>query len=349
VPQRRIGQVFVHLFVREAADAFDGCVRPFRGQRHAFRRELNEHALGVADLVRLQTGEVIGDHFGKHRQHAVGQINAGRAVTGFEVESRLDRHKMRDIRNVHDQLPMAIVQSRERNRIVEITGVDRIDGDDRLVRQVAAVRHRFIERLGLFAGVLQHFFRKRVGEIELADNRQRVDSGLPLRPQHFHHHAFARVPVGRKANHLHHHLIAGADRLRAGIADGNRVFENFAVDGDHAVPPPIVVHADKAMRLPFDHVQHHARGAPADRFGTDSHADDVPVGCVLCVVARDEDILRPVGLRARRRFGTDITRAALRAAERAENFAAIALRAGFAVAFAGARLRWFFSRFGRRA
>ena len=143
--------------------------------------------------------------------------------------SRAD--EMRHVGDVHAQPPAAVVELLQRDRVVEIAGVDRIDRDDRLAGEVRAVADRFVERFGLPRGPRPaRPPAKLVGEVELADDRKRVDARLSARAEHFGDHAFAVVKRRREADHLDDDFVVGLGVFRARIADADRLGEQRAVD-----------------------------------------------------------------------------------------------------------------------
>ena len=88
----------------------------------------------VANVVGLQAGQVVRNDLRQHRDHAVGQVDARGPVVRFAIERRFRLHEVRDVGDVHAEQPVAVVEPLERNRIVEVAGVDRVDRDDRLGR-----------------------------------------------------------------------------------------------------------------------------------------------------------------------------------------------------------------------
>ena len=127
----RFGQVFVDFFVGEAATALDRALEDIGRDADAFFGELHHGREGVANFVRLQAGQIVGDDLRQHRDDAVGQVDAGRAVVRFAIERRLRLHEVRDIGDVDAEQPVAVVDAFERDGVVEVAGVDRVDRDDR--------------------------------------------------------------------------------------------------------------------------------------------------------------------------------------------------------------------------
>ena len=121
---------------------------------------------------------------------------------------------------------MAVLQSGQRNGVVEVAGVGRIDRDDRLAGQVeSALGDRFVEGLGLLASVFQDVLGKLFRQVELANDRERVDARLAGRSQDFGDYAFTFVDGRREADHLEDDLVAGPCVLGARITQADRLGE----------------------------------------------------------------------------------------------------------------------------
>ena len=182
----------------------------------ALGRVLHENRLRVADLVGLEARQAVGNQLRQHRQHAVRQVDARAAVVGLAVQGRPRADEVRNVGNVDAQPPMAVVELLQGNGVVKIAGVDRIDRDDRLAGQIEPAFDRLVEagRLlpGLVQGVLGEFF----GQVELADDRERIDARLALRPQDFGDHSFAAMHGRGEADHFHDHFVVGPGVLAPG-------------------------------------------------------------------------------------------------------------------------------------
>ena len=114
-------------------------------------------------LVRLEAGQAVGDHLRQHGDDAVGQIDAGGALVGLAVQGRRGRHEMGDVGDVHAQAPMAVVGPFQRNGVVEIAGVDRVDRDHRHPGQVLTAVE--VSRASNASACCARFFEDVVGEV----------------------------------------------------------------------------------------------------------------------------------------------------------------------------------------
>ena len=89
---------------------FDRAAMKFRVDRYAFVAELDQRSHTVANTIGLKAGEIVGDDFGKHRNDAIGQVDAGRPSVSFIIEIRFKRHKVRHIGDVDAKFPVSILK-----------------------------------------------------------------------------------------------------------------------------------------------------------------------------------------------------------------------------------------------
>ena len=65
----------------------------------------------------------------------------------FAVEQRPRTNEVRHVGNVNAESPVPIVLARQRDRVIEVPRVDRVDGDDRVAGQVEAGAERRASRV----------------------------------------------------------------------------------------------------------------------------------------------------------------------------------------------------------
>ena len=102
------------------------------------------------------------------------------------------------------------------------------------------------------SGLVERVFGEMVGQVELADDRERIDARLAARAEHFGDHALAVVQRRGEADHLDDHFVVGLGVLRAGIADVDRPGEQRAVDLHVGRAGRLEIRADELVRLPLD-------------------------------------------------------------------------------------------------
>ena len=302
-PAVAVGQKRIHLLVRQPLAALDRRGMELGVRADAFGRVVDEDRLRVPHAVRLQARQAVGNQLRQHRQHAVGQVDARRPIVGLAVQRRPRADEVRNVGNVDAQPPMPVVELYQRNGVVEIAGVDRINRDDRLAGQVEAVADRLVEAVGLLPGLVQGVLGELFGQAELADDGKRIDARLALRPQDLDDHALAVMDGRGKADHLDDHLVVGPGVLRAGIADEDRLGEELAIDLHEGRALRLEVRADELPRLPLDDLHDAPARAkssagflgasPLDVLDFDGH--HVAAGRIERVFGRDEDVVGSSG------------------------------------------------------
>ena len=213
-------QELVDLLVGEPPAALDGRGVCLGGHRKTVVGQLDKDRLGVADLSRLEAGQAVRDDLGQHGHHAVGQIDAGGPVQRLAVQGGFPRDEVRHVGDVYPQPPMPTVAPFQRDGVVEIPRVGRIDGNDRLAGQIKPVRgDRLVESLGLFPGLLKSVLGEPFRQVELADDGKCIDAGLVAGAEHFGYYPFSFTEVGGETDHLEDDLVLGACTLCPGVAD----------------------------------------------------------------------------------------------------------------------------------
>jgi len=178
--------------------------------------------------------------------------------------------------------PVTTVDPLQRDRIVEVAGVDRVDGHDRLPGEVATIRrHGLVEPFRLPPGVVEHRLGKRPGQAELVDHGLRVDADGAGAAEHVDDHPFAVAHGGGKPHDFHDHLVVGPHAPGPGIAHGHRPGEPGAVDLHPAAADGFEVRADEPGG-PTLHDLHDlaGRSRPADVAGFREPDADVPAPAV---------------------------------------------------------------------
>ena len=161
------------------------------------------------------------------------------------------------------------------------------------------VADRLVELLGLLAGVLEHVVGKSLGQIEFANDRQRIDARIAASAEHFDDHAFAVVDVRGKADHLEHDFIVGPGVFRAGSP--SRIGRTNSVPSTWAkrIAAGFEVGADELMRVALEHFDDLADriGPPHIAMLLQAHEHGVAAGGVARAIGGDEDVELAIGAR----------------------------------------------------
>ena len=292
-----VGEKHVNLFIGEPPLAFDRRSLLLGVHRNPVGRELDPAGPRIPHTMRLQTGEIVGDDLGQHRNHAVGQVDARATGPGLLVQRRALLDEVRHIGDVHAEQPVTPVDPLQRDRVVEVAGVDRIDRHDHAVGEIpSAGRHLLPESLRLPAGLGQRPLGKRAGQGKLMDHRERVDASLAGGAEHLDDHALAVAEVRRKPHHLHDHFVVLADALRTGIADRHRPRKIRAIDPHPAAAGRLEIAAHKARGTARDDLHDLARRSRAADIAAsgEPHADGVARGSIEGEGCGNMDVTRTV-------------------------------------------------------
>jgi len=236
-----VDQYFAHIRVghplRRPNDAREN-IMPHHPQRLFIELHLARQRQPV-DL-RVERTDSVRQPVRQHRNDPVDEIDAGAAAVGLLVERRIFLHIIPDIRDMDPEQIIAVRQSLDAHRVVQVLRVLAVDRDDRLWSQIAPalrgnlflgdpVRHR----LGLGHHLVREPFRK----LMLADDRQNIDAGIVLVAENFDDLARRR----RASFGIRHD--AGDDLLPR-----HRAVEPFLRDEQVAVDP-FVIRDDEAERF----------------------------------------------------------------------------------------------------
>ncbi len=242
----------LHLPVGQARVRLDDGLLELEALHYAVTRDVDEHRQRQARLPLLQRADAVGELFGKHGQHAAGEVDARGALDGFLVERRALGDVVADVGdvNAHAQHPVAgAVEALDRDGVVEVLRVLAVDGHGGDLAVVGAAghhlgRHVVGHRLGLGHGVVVELGLQAVLDDdgarldlgvariaqELQDLAERLLLARDLGPHHAHHDA-------RAALELAHRLGGQQDALAQADAVGpqDRVAARVLERADHLV------------------------------------------------------------------------------------------------------------------
>ena len=158
---------------------------------------------------------------GQHGHGAIREIDRGAAQTRFAVERRIAPNVMRHVRDVHLQFVMCRSRSaRDIHGVVEIARRFAINRDDRQIAKIARARASPASHTccGVARGLRQHFRRKNMRQMMLANDDFNVHADFAGTSKNFDHAAGRREAAFGIARDFDIHN--GAIEFRQGARGG---------------------------------------------------------------------------------------------------------------------------------
>ena len=118
-----------------ADDAFDD----LEALNAALRVELHDAAQDEAVFVRSQAADIGRELLRQHGDGAIGEVDAGAAQAGFEIERGVGKNVLGHVGDVDLEFISSIGAIGDENRVIEILSGLAIDGDDGQGAEVCAV------------------------------------------------------------------------------------------------------------------------------------------------------------------------------------------------------------------
>ena len=288
LPQRRIAlEDGVHFIVGHARARADDAAHEFGTEHPALPVQADETGERVTVLPFVQRARAVGEGFGQHGQHAVGEVYARAALVRLLIGIPTPPHIVRNVRDVHaEEVPL--FGAGKGHGVVEVARVIAVDGDDRLLPEVAAhtrndaLRSRFF-RFREGAG------RECLGQPRRGDERVLLHFEVAAPAEHAHDLPLGRPAVGVSGD-AHEHLFArhGARAAR----DTNLVAEPALVRLDEPALLLAVIGSRKLLHAAGDDGMH-ARLVAA--FAADEHrVHRIAVQRAVHAVAGQEQVLPSV-------------------------------------------------------
>ena len=273
--------------------------------------EGHERRLGEARHPFLERAHAVGEDLGQHGDHPPRQVDAVAALLRLVVERRARPHEVSHVGDVHAEGPLVGARvMADRDGVVEVLGVRRIDREREKVSQVVAVGPG-APRLGLEGPVrLAGSLDDGVGELRPQavgrDDRLGLHVRLARLAEHPGDDPLGDVPVIRVVHELDHDLVAGprpSGALGVRVADEHGLVEHPAVGLDEPLPAALEEHTNEVVPPPLEHLEDAAgegaaaRPAPAapalaDHLRPHAVAGDGVAGAA----GRHEEITLPAGV-----------------------------------------------------
>ena len=156
--------------------------------------------------MRVQGAQAIGEFLRQHRHHKTGEVHGVAALVRFFIQRCIHLHIVRDIGDRHPQTPATGgLVAFTVNRIVKVTGVFTVDGDE---RQMAQINAQVLIRLGHLiwhgGGLSRNLFGPFVRNVMAADGNVDLHTRGQVLTQYFCDFAHRQARPGRLAGDVHY-------------------------------------------------------------------------------------------------------------------------------------------------
>lgn len=166
-------------------------------------------ALGETIDVGFERAKLIAEGLGQHGDHAIDQVSGIAAVPGFFIQGGARFHVMGNVGDMDPDFPLAIRSGTNANRVVEILGVIRIDGCNKVT---ATIRASGKVSWGDFGADGSGFLKGALGKPErkvvMAQDAEHVDTFGIGGAEDFDNFAFGRVMAGDPLTQFDDDLVA---------------------------------------------------------------------------------------------------------------------------------------------
>ena len=217
-------------------------------------------ALGEPLDLGLQGAELVAERLGQHRNDPVDQVGRVPALAGLVIERRARLHVVGDVGDVHAQPPALLVQGLQREGVVEVLRVGRVDGDHRCLATVLPAPDVARRDIGAEAPhLLQDLARELQRQVVLTQHAEHVHAFGGRRTEHLRDPSLGAGVRGLPLAELDHDLVAVA-RRPAHIARGRHedVVHHARVVGDHPQEVATAFQGPDHLRAPaFQHAHDH--------------------------------------------------------------------------------------------
>ena len=211
---------FLHLFVAVAAVAARHRVGQMPVLHLAFFVDFKHDAVGQLVFVGAQRADEVAEPFGQHRHGAVHQIDARGALLRLAVDDAPFRHVGAHVGDVHAHFPQVFPDLADGERVVEVLGVARVDGEgEHLAHILPSVDLLLRDFQGdLLCGGL-YGFGVGVGQTVFSQYGVHLGVVLSRGAQDVHHLADGVLGVFGPLHDFHHRLVAVLALLEVAAGD----------------------------------------------------------------------------------------------------------------------------------
>ena len=181
--------------VSHALGAADDAGRKLVFHNPALFVNLHQRGHRQAVHVRIETTDAVGKLQRQHGNGAVRKIDRSATQSCFTVERHPRPNVMGHVRNVHLKQIIAVNQTLNVHRVVEIFGCLTVDSDNGQMTEIAAgLAVELGDKLGDRFRLREHLRRELMRQVILADDHLHVDPEFFAAPQDLNHAAARRLP-----------------------------------------------------------------------------------------------------------------------------------------------------------
>ena len=166
----------VHFGVGHARGGADDAFDDFEALDAAGGVELHDATEHEAVFVRAQAADVGRELLRQHGDGAIGEVDAGAAQAGFEIEGGVGSDVLGHVGDVDLQLVAAVGALGDENGVVEVAGGLAVDGDDGQPRKSAPAGSSLLVEMRDGARLGEHMLGKDPRQLVLADHHLHVDA-----------------------------------------------------------------------------------------------------------------------------------------------------------------------------
>ena len=280
------------LLIGEAAVALDHRAADSRIDHVGLLIELEHCGEGELLLVGTQGADAVAEALGEHGDGAVHEIDARGAFLGLLVDHRPGAHIMGDVGDMHSDLPIAVGKLADREGVVEILGVARVDGEGGDAAEILALGHLlFCDTLADLLGCFLHIFGIFVREAELGEDGVHLGVVLPFRSEDVEDFAARVHLVVAPAGDAGHGLVAVLAPFELVARDDDVGGEEFRVGHERRIILVDLDCADKLLLLGLHDLYHAGLGILAAAGCRNNHAHLVAVEGMHRVALGHHDLL----------------------------------------------------------
>ena len=223
----------------------------------------------------VQRAQAVRQHFRQHRYDPIGKVHRGTALLGLRVQRRFRLHVGGHISDRHIEFP-TLGRGFAVDRVVEITRVLAVDGDQRQLADILAPGAGLIRNLLAPAGdLLLHGLGPLARQIVAVDGHVDLHAGSQVLTQHLND-ATNGIPLATGLlDDFHDHDLSG-NRIGQRFGGDQEVMGDVFAVGYHEVDAALLVQTpDNAVGLALKNLHDAALATAAAVHAT--HADQHPV------------------------------------------------------------------------